>query len=94
MRSTPGNPYAPWSIERGLRAMIRHRAAIEHVIGDMKTDGELDQNWPKGALSDATHAGGCAALVTTHQLLRKRKVFYDLVFPSSLAALARSAPGT
>jgi hypothetical protein len=34
-------------ITQTLHAMIRRRSAIEPAIGDMKTDGRLDRNWPK-----------------------------------------------
>ncbi len=48
-------------ITRSLRAMIRSRSATEPAIGHMKADGKLDQNWLKGALSDAIQAVLCGA---------------------------------
>jgi transposase, IS5 family len=48
-------------VTRGLKAMIRHRSAIEATIGHMKSDGKLERNWLKGALGDAMHAVLCGA---------------------------------
>jgi IS5 family transposase len=48
-------------VTRGLKAMIRHRSAIEPTIEHMKSDGKLDRNWLKGALGDALNAVLCGA---------------------------------
>jgi IS5 family transposase len=44
-----------------IRRELRHRSAIEAMIGHMKLDGRLARNHLKGAVGDAVHALLCAA---------------------------------
>ncbi|KUY69608.1 hypothetical protein WI25_17445 [Burkholderia cepacia] len=60
--------------------MIKRSSAIEPAIGHMKGDGKLDRNWLKGALGDAIHAVMCGAGHNLRTILRKRWLFYALIF--------------
>ncbi|WP_076796973.1 MULTISPECIES: hypothetical protein [Burkholderiaceae] len=62
-------------ITRDLRAMIRHRSAIEPSIVHIKSDGKLDRNWFKGTLGDAIHAVLCGAGYNLRMILRKLWLF-------------------
>ena len=79
-------------ITRTLHRMIKRRSAIEPKIDQMKSDGRLGRNPPKGALGDALHAVLCGAGYNLRLLIRELRILCALIV-RALSAWTDSASG-
>jgi len=62
--------------KRKARQRFRRRAAIEPVIGHLKTDYRLDRNYLKGVAGDSINLMLAAAAFNFRKLMRKLKNFF------------------
>jgi IS5 family transposase len=67
-----------------LKRLLRHRNAIEPVIGHLKSDGHLGRNFLKGAAGDAINALLTGAGHNLRKILRKLRLFYALILLASI----------
>ena len=66
--------------KKKARARFRRRAAIEPVIGHLKTDNRLSRNFLKGVIGDATNVMLAAAAFNFRKWMRKLKNFFGLFY--------------
>lgn len=66
--------------KRKAKARFRRRAAIEPVIGHLKTDNRLSRNFLKGIIGDQINVMLAAAAFNFRKWLRKAKTFFGLVY--------------
>jgi len=66
--------------KRKARARFRRRAAIEPVIGHLKTDTRLSRNFLKGVIGDATNVMLSAAAFNFRKWMRRLKYFFGLFY--------------
>lgn len=62
-----------------IKSELRHRSAIEPVIGHMKADGKLERNWLAGTHGDAVNVILVAAGHNIRLLLNWLKYFYAFI---------------
>ena len=74
-----------------IRRELRRRAAIEPVIGHMKTDGHLGRNFPLGIAGDAINAI-LAGVGHNLRLLRRWLIRLLCALLAQLTAAANSPP--
>lgn len=65
--------------KRKARQRFRRRAAIEPVIGHLKTDYRLDRNYLKGVAGDSINLMLAAAAFNFRKLMRKLKNFFGFL---------------
>lgn len=68
--------------KKKARARFRRRAAIEPVIGHLKTDNRLSRNFLKGVIGDTTNVMLAAAAFNLRKWMRKLKNFFGLFYKS------------
>jgi IS5 family transposase len=61
---------------RSLRKWLKHRQAIEPIIGHLKSDGRLNRNYLLGEQGDAINALLCCAGHNLRLVLRKFRLFW------------------
>jgi IS5 family transposase len=62
--------------KKKARARFRRRAAIEPIIGHLKTDYRLVRNYLKGVIGDSINLMLAAAAFNFKKLMRKLKIFF------------------
>lgn len=68
--------------KRKARARFRRRAAIEPIIGHLKTDYRLARNFLKGIIGDSINLMLAAAAFNFKKWMRKMKNFFNIFFKS------------
>jgi IS5 family transposase len=68
--------------KKKARGRFRRRAAIEPVIGHLKTDNRLSRNFLKGITGDAVNVMLAAAAFNLRKWMRKIKNFFGLFYKS------------
>lgn len=66
--------------KKKARARFRRRAAIEPIIGHLKTDYRLERNYLKGVIGDSINLMLAAAAFNFKKWMRKMKNFFGLFF--------------
>lgn len=66
--------------KKKARARFRRRAAIEPIIGHLKTDNRLSRNFLKGVTGDVTNVMLAAAAFNFRKWMRKLKNFFGLFY--------------
>ncbi len=68
--------------KKKAKARFRRRAAIEPVIGHLKTDNRLSRNFLKGVIGDQINVMLAAAAFNMRKWMRKTKTFFGSIFKS------------
>jgi len=69
--------------KRKARARFRRRAAIEPIIGHLKTDYRMERNFLKGITGDSINLMLAAAAFNFKKLMRKLKNFFGFFYMNS-----------
>lgn len=66
-------------ITASIKRLLKHRSAIEPVIGHLKSDGHLGRNFLKGAVGDAINALLTGAGHNLRKILKKLRLLYVFI---------------
>jgi len=81
MQKPPGKNSTKYE-KKKARARFRRRAAIEPVIGHLKTDNRLSRNFLKGIFGDEINVILAAAAFNLRKWMRKEETFFGTFYKS------------